>query len=186
VSALRDALSLQALGCPIEIETDHGWLMAMSWETGRLHRLLANHPDRGISIPDWALPDFGVIRGYCDDCRAPRARRRCDHAWPIPILPPRKSVGNYRGAMARARFPSVERIVEALASTGCRPVVRGAFKWRALCPVCRMRRKLDRRVYVERDPETGRDRLSTFCHCNTRDILAVLGLGPRGAATWNG
>lgn len=173
MSALIDALSLQALGCPVEVETDHGWLTVMCWETGRLHRLLANHPDRRIDLPEWAQPDFDVI---------------CGRTWPVPILPPRRRPRAYfhRGAIARARFPSAERIVEALAATGCMPVVRGAYKWRALCPVCRMRGKVDRRVYVERDPEMGRDWLSTFCHCGIRDILAVLGLGPREAATWNG
>jgi hypothetical protein len=171
-SALRDALSLQALGCPIEVETAWGWLMALPWETGRVHRLLANHPERRISVPDWALPNFDVVRGWCDECRGYWRRRRCEHSWPTPILPPelqQQELDNKGGV-------SCWDIVNALAAAGCHPVVRGAFKWRALCPVCRMRGKFDRRVYVERNPETGRDRLSTFCHCDVRDIFSILGL----------
>lgn len=184
-STLRDALGLQALGCPVEVETELGWLTVMSWETGRLHRLLANHPDHRIRLPDWALPDFAVIRGWCDDCSPINVRDRCQHAWPTPILPPKSRTRLHRGAREKG-FPAVERIVQALASTGCMPVVRGAFKWRAMCPICRMRGKPDRRVYVERDPATSRERLSTFCHCDLKDILAVLGLLPREAKAWNG
>ncbi len=169
MSALIDGLTLQALGCPVHVETDHNPVLVMSWETGRLHWLLANHPERRIDLPEWALPEFDVVAG---------------RAWPTPIVPP-TSRRNHRGAIVR-RFPAVERIVAALASAGCMPVCRGAYKWRALCPICLMRGKRDRRVYVERDPETGRDRLSAFCRCDRRDILAVLGLGPREAKTWNG
>lgn len=172
---LKDGLAAQALGCPLEVQTDHGRTLVMSWETGRLHWLTANHPDREIELPDWALPDFDVIAG---------------RAWPVPIMSP-----DQRQRLTRQRHglsgPTAEEMVAALSAAGCRPIVRGAFKWRALCPVCRMRGKSDRRVYVERDFRTGRDRLSTFCHCGREEILVFLGLvspeqAPRRVPLWRG
>jgi len=172
VSAFYDALRLQAIGVPVEVGTPHGWLLVSSWETGRLCRLLGDH-DQPIRVPEWALPDFDVIRGICDACLAAR-RRWCDHAWPVPLVDPdalrRRRLQQERGGV------SMFDIVAALAAAGCCPVVRGAFRWRALCPVCRMRGKMDRRLYIERDGATGQERLSTFCHCRNSDILAVLGL----------
>lgn len=155
---LADALRLQALGCPVEVETEHDWLMVQPWDPGKLCRLLSNHPERQIRLPEWAQPAFEVISG---------------RKWPVPILPPDSASPTSPG---QGHSAACEEIVQALAAAGCQPVVRGAFKWRALCPVCMLRGKRDRRLYVERDPQTGRDRLSSFCHCSAADILAVLGL----------
>jgi len=174
MSSLTDAFALYALGLPVEVETEHGWLRVMSWEFGRLHYLLAGHPERSIRLPEWAVPSFNVIRGYCDECARPTwRRRRCDHSWPTPIRPPDWKPPEARPIQGAV---SCEDLVAALAAAGCQPVVRGAFKWRSLCPVCLMDGKRDRRLYVDRDHESGRDRLSSFCHCSAGDILAVLGL----------
>lgn len=164
--ALADALHMAALGCPVEVEVDPlRWELVMPWEVGRLHMLLASHPDRRIYLPTWAAPDFKVIAG---------------RAWPVPIMPPKGADRAYTHDSAPVwGGATCEQVVEALARAGCNPVPRGAFKWRALCPVCRMRGKRDRRVYVERDFQQGRDRISSFCLCDTADILAVLGLFQR-------
>lgn len=157
-SPLSDGLRAQALGLPLYVEAENGRVTVMPWETGRLHMLLADHPLTEIEVPEWAMGrlDYDVLTG---------------RAWPVPILPPRP-------APTRRGGVTCEQIVEALVASGCRPIVRGAYRWRALCPVCRMRGKMDRRVYVTRDFEAGRDRLSSFCHCDEADIMAALGLVP--------
>lgn len=158
-SALRDGLQAQALGLPVNVDTDHGRLLVMSWETGRLHRLLAGHPGRRIEAPEWAIPSFEVIEG---------------RAIPLPITPPRPP-----SAAPRSRGEvRLEEALPALTAAGCRPLPGTEGRWRALCPVCMLRGRWDRRVVAIYRRETATVSVHCFSSSHSdNDLRLALGIG---------
>ena len=162
VTALLDALQVQAIGCPVEVQTEHGWLLVMSWETGRLHRLLATH-ERELRLPEWALPDFDVIAG-----------RR----FPLPITPPEpptSTAGTH--APTASSTARLEDVLRALGAAGCRPMPGTEGRWRSLCPLCMLRGRVDRRVLVSYQPTTATARLHCFSTGHSgAELRAALGL----------
>ncbi len=175
-SNLTDALGLQALGLPVEVETSHGWLLLHSWEAGRLHRLLAAHPERRVGVPDWAVPSFDVVRGYCDACAARRRRRWCDHAIPLPITAQRPARTGAAGGGGGHGDLRLEDVLVAVAAAGSRPMPKGAGNFRAQCPICILRGRHDRRLSLTYRPDRP-PRVHCFGGCSYADLVAVLGLG---------
>lgn len=173
MSTLRDALTLQSLGCPVTVTVDGHKQLIMSWETGRLFRLLATHPDRTIDIPEWAIPEWDVITG----------RKQ-----PIPITPPRPET---RKSDSFSPLPRLEDALTALGSKGCRPQHGTEARWRAQCPLCRIRGRYDLRVQVRYHPDTATASLHCFSTGHTdAELLAALELaaGPAplaGRAEWD-
>ena len=144
MTALTDALRLHSLGCPVDVQTEHGWCRTMCWETGRLHMLLAIHPDRAIRIPEWAMPDWDVIAGRKKvvlPITRPKPAEAADSSTPLTNA----SGAGFRNGIAEL---GLEDVLERLATAGCKPMPKGNGEWRSLCPINKLRGHADRRVSV--------------------------------------
>lgn len=179
----RDVLQLMAIGCSLEIRVERrsgsDWILCLPWDTGRACRLLANHPDRHVHVPDWCLPDFDVVEGRSKVRELVDGKFRVRDVFVIPILPP--SPAGEGGAHDAG--VGLTEVLRALVDAGCPPRSQGPGQWRSICPICRHRQRYDRRLWVStmaRIVHGLQDRftptIKCWGGCTRSELLAALGL----------
>jgi hypothetical protein len=164
-SNLVAGLELQAMGVPVQVHLpgrDEPEEVAAN-DTGKLHRLLANHPEIPVSVLIADAPSEAVLRGK-EIPRAAARRRK-----------PSGGATNGASAPAAARngeWP-LDRVLNRLAEMDYTVKQKGHW-WRTRCPH-HGGRSLDSLGLTEHD-EDGHVSLHCFSGCDTKDILGAMGL----------
>jgi hypothetical protein len=164
-SSFRDALTMLALGCPVELTIPHRWPPIVVWpdDYGPAARLLPNHPEIRVDLPAWARPTDDALRG-----EMPTYTRRPVRRSDTPVGHAERPIGG----TPQGGWP-IDRVVAALGALGYLVRKRRPRQWRAKCPYHGGRSGTSLSL-LER--EDGSLWVGCFSGCYYLDILAVLGL----------